>query len=394
MALTLTVPAGTFHLSGIPIRVNITGASAPAGSSGYMVLLKITSVDGLLVGGPFIDAKTPVSGAASFDVSGYVDQPLEKLFEWPLAGGVNPYSAQTLDINFTAGERYIDSDGDLQETWGEASATHFVIKGGVSFNELGRMYDDSSSFYAEFVTATKFLTRQPSTQIVHPFQPVKLWLLAPANGSHALKIKGYYDNGTSYTYSSTNTYFKDILHEINCMPYHADAVNLAPVKAGAKMTHYEVWIDGLTSKFTFTVDTNYQRFENCSFLFAANSLGGIDVIWLSGEVEEGFNTETVKASKPWPATGTKKDRTTVVSSRVGSRTWNISTGYKPAAEIRAMADILLSRQVWLVTGAGTYNGGTIYPVTIANSKSLLGNTMNDLHELTFEFEEGHENPYL
>jgi hypothetical protein len=98
--------------------VNIAGATVPAGATDYKALLKITSADSptpLLVGGPFVDAITPVSGAASFDVSGYVDQPMDKVFEYPLSGGLNPYPNQTLDITFTPGERYIDSAGDLQE---------------------------------------------------------------------------------------------------------------------------------------------------------------------------------------------------------------------------------------------------------------------------------------
>ncbi len=389
---TLTVPSGTFHLSGNPIRVLVSGATAPAGCTDYKVLLKITSTDGLLEGGPFIDAIAPLSGAAEFDVSGLVDAPLDKTFEWSLSGGLNPYTNDTLDVTFTPGERYIDDEDELVENWGSASAAHYIVKGGVSFKQLGVYYDDSSSFYAEFVQGGKFLTRMPVSQVVHPYQPVKLWLLADASGSVTANIKGYYDDGTTYTKSYTYTLYVNILHEMNVLPYHWDATNLAPVKGTAKMTKYEVWITSLSETRTFVVDHNY--YENCYFLFVANSLGGIDVIWLNGSVQKGFDSEMVTAIKPWTSTNTRKDRTKIISSRAGRRTWKVNTGYKSSDEMHAMTDILLSRQVWILENASTYNGGVLYPVVVKNSSSLLTNTMEDLHSLDLDLEEAHDNQYL
>ncbi len=389
----LTVPAGTFHLSGNPIRVLIAGASAPAGAIDYKILLKVTSVDGVLTGGPFVDAIAPDgSGDAEFDVSGVVDQPMDKSFEWPLLGGLNPYGDQTIDINFTPGERYIDEDGELVENFGTASATHYVIKGGVSFKQLGVYYDESSSFYAEFVTGSKFLTRMPLRQTVHPYQPVKLWLLASGSGSTTMYCKGYYDDGTTYTKSYSYTLYVNILHELNGLAYHWDATNLKPVKNGAKLLYYEIWGDGTGEVRTFVVDHNY--YEYCNFLFAANSLGGIDCIWLRGNFERGFSTEMVTAIKPWRYANTQKDRTRIISSRAGRRTWKINTGYKSKDEMIALTDILLSRQVWLLEDAGSYNGGTLYPVIIANSESVLTDSMRDLNNLEIELEEAHDNQYL
>jgi hypothetical protein len=394
MALSLTVPSGTFHLSGNPLFVKITGAVAPAGATNYKVLCKVTSTDGELVGGPFIDAKAPDSSdEALFDVSGYVDQPLDKVFEFPLSGGLVPYNSQTLDITLTPGESYIDSNGDLQENWGTASEGNFVVKGGVGFRKLGEYNDLSSSFYADYVTGAKFLTHMPTGQVVHPYQPAKLWFLAAAGGSKDVKIKAYYDDGSSYTYTSAHTFYLNIMHEINCLPYHASAENMPPVKTGnAKMTYYEVWIDTLTEKYLFTVDHTYH--EQCNFLFAFNSLGGVDCVWLSGEVAKGYKTEMVQAIRPFPAAGTAKDRTLVVAARTGQRLWKINTGYKSKTEIEALKDLLLSKQVWLLEDAGTYNSGTLHPVIIENTGADLYDSTADLYSLDLEISEAHSSQFV
>jgi hypothetical protein len=56
--------------------------------------------------------------------------------------------------------------------------------------------------------------------------------------------------------------------------------------------------------------------------------------------------------------------------------------------------MLLSRQVWLLEDAGVFNTGTLYPVIIVNSSSLLTSTIKDLNELEVELEEAHDNAYL
>jgi hypothetical protein len=390
---TLTVPSGTFHLSGNPLWVLISGATVPAGATNYKVLCKVTSTDGVLIGGPFIDAKAPVSGEALFDVSGYTDQPVEKLFEWPLSGGINPYPDDTLDMTFTPGESYIDEDGELVENWGSSSAGNYVVKGGVSFRELGEFNDGNSSFYDEYVTAGKFLTRMPNNQVVHPYQPSKLWLLHDASETGELNISAVYDDSSSYLCQNNHGLYQNIMHEINVMPYHADSTNMKPVKNnGSKMLYYEVFIADKTETRRFYVDHTYH--EQCNYLFFLNSLGGVDCVWLSGEVSKGFKTETVQAIKPFAIDGSAKDRTMIVASRTGQRTWKINTGWKSQTEIEGMKDLLLSKQVWLLEDAAGYNQGTLHPVTIETSSADLYNSQEDLFALELDIVEAHNSQYL
>ena len=393
MALTLTVPAGPFHLAGNPLWVKVEGASQPPGSIQYKVLLRITSVDGEIIGGPFVDGKAPTEGIAWFDVSGYVNQPFQKNFDWPLVSGMGTHTNDTHTVTFQPGESWIDEADNLVENWGETSDGYFIVNGGLGPRRMGEYQDLGSSFYNDFVEGGKFLTWMPDPQVVHPWQPIKLWLLAAESRDVMLHIKAWYEDGTTGEWINPHGLHKDIMHEINCLPYHSGWDTMPPVKPdGTRMTHYEVWIEGVTQKRTFLVDHSYH--ENNNFLFVLNSLGGLDVVWLNGEVTTGFDTSAVEATRQFSREGSVKERTIILASRTGRRTWKISTGWKSRQEIQALEDLLLSRQVWLLKDGGSYKGGTLYPVNIANASTPLTNSMNDLQAITIEMVEAHDSQFL
>ena len=90
MSVTLSeISINSTHLSGNPIWVKATSSGIPAGATDYKILLKTESADGSLVGSPFEDAIAPDSLVAWFNISGWVDQYIEKNFNWPLSGRVN-----------------------------------------------------------------------------------------------------------------------------------------------------------------------------------------------------------------------------------------------------------------------------------------------------------------
>lgn len=373
--------------------VKVDGAAIPAGSTRYKVLLRVISVDGDLEGGPFTDGKAPVGSEAWFNISGYVDQPLEKRFEWPLAGGLNAYHEDTRVVTFQAGESYIDANDNLVENWEVPSLGYFVVKGGVGPRMQGKYNEAAISFYQDFVIGGKFLSWMPQTQVVHPNQPVKLWLLAAEGMDTLLHIKAFYEDGSEYDWVNPHTLYKDIMHEINCLPYHSGWDHMPAVKPGGiRMTRYQVWIEGVTETRTFVVDHSYHEQNN--FLFTLNSLGGVDVIWLNGEVTAGFETRSVEAARQFTRTGNSKERTIIVASRTGRRTWKINSGWKSRQEIEALGDALLAKQAWLLHDGGAYNGGTLYPVNIQNSSTPLTHTMNDLQSVEIELVEAHDSQYI
>jgi hypothetical protein len=117
-------------------------------------------------------------------------------------------------------------------------------------------------------------------------------------------------------------------------------------------------------------------------------------VWLNGHVTKGFKTEQVQAIKPFAQAGTAKDRTMIVASKTGQRTWKINTGWKSKEEIEGLKDLLLSKEVWLLEDAEGFNQGTLHPVTIENSASELYDSMEDLWALEIDITEAHSNQYL
>lgn len=388
MALTLTIN-GDFHLSGNPVYVEVSGAAAPAGSSEYRVLLKITSVDGDLIGAPFVDAIAPDSdGKALFEISGYVNQPALRTFEWPLAGGINPYGDMLFDIKLTPGELYIDSQGDLQEIWGSESDSKFVINGALEPSVLASFNAEGTSFYHQYVVPVRFLTLQPDFQVVSPFQPVKYWVLAPEQQTVEYRTKAYYDDGSTYEDSKPgHVLYKFIIHEINAFPPHNHSVNMPMVKAsGAKMTHYESWLVGKTQKRTCVVDHSF--YEHNNYLFFVNRLGGIDVVWLHGGAQTGHKTTQVQARKPILKGASRFDRS-VVTSRQTRRTFSINSGFKSKAEMAALIGLMQSDQVWLLYGGHPLSQARLYPVTIENSEDILVHWNEDLESIDIEMTEAY-----
>jgi len=87
MALTLYTPI-YINLSGNPVEVTISGGTIPAGATNYEYVLKVESTDGKLVGAPFKSANAPDTNMeAVFNIQGYIDQPVDKVFQWPVSGG-------------------------------------------------------------------------------------------------------------------------------------------------------------------------------------------------------------------------------------------------------------------------------------------------------------------
>src|SRR5690606_37970171 len=164
-----------------------TTSGAPAGATDYKVLLKIVSVDSVLIGSPFIDAIAPdAAGVAVFNISGYVDQPYQVDFHWPIPtpyeGRWHGYQNRVYDVQLVPGERYIDTDGELQETFQSAFGTIFVVKGKLhdTFQAYLNLY--SLDWFSYFCTAGRWFSFMPISQVIHPNQPVKLWYKPPTTG--------------------------------------------------------------------------------------------------------------------------------------------------------------------------------------------------------------------
>ena len=162
------------------------------------------------------------SNEAMFEISGLVDQEIEKDFKFPLSGRVHAYAAMAYGIKLKPGERYIDSNGDLQENWGAELEPIFIIKGKLPKFMLAELNDAESTWYDYFATGGRFLSLMPLEQTVSPYQPVKVWMKGnnPDINSYVytIVITGYFDDGTTQVIEQTPTIYRDMLYEFDAQP--------------------------------------------------------------------------------------------------------------------------------------------------------------------------------
>lgn len=387
-------------LSGNPVYIGVRYGVIPAGATGYKYLLKVESVDGKLTGAPFTDAIAPNTAMeATFDIQGYVDQPVDNIFEWPVVNAVVLRTAPVFQINVRAGERYIDSNGDLHEHWNATAEEMYIFNGGVSQRQLA-IWGDAMGFASVYLDGGKFLTQRPQSDIVHPSQPVKLWFFSVTeNIANNLKITFYYEDGTDNIIMLPVSMPDDYaLYELNVNPYHhgVDMVN----DDGAKMSYFDVALYKVVQNVPDALVSDTRRFvydnrpcERPFWLLFKNSLGGIDDIFLSGYATEGFATEGTTVYKPARQTDTVFDRTLVTPNKTGRNVWKINTGWKTATQMLHLRDLLLSREAWLLYPNNGVTNYYIIPVNITTTSAELINRQEDSYSLEIEMEEAHNSQF-
>lgn len=391
MAISITIPGDEIQLTGNLIKVQCSGASAPAGSTEYMIVLKITSTDSKLEGSPFYMAKYPdASGNRDFNIQGYVDQHVTALFQYPASGAVVSRATQVCNLQIQAGERYIDSNGDLvdsklTDTW-HSSDTLKVLKGGLSQRQINQMNDSDYSFYSKYLQAGRFLTARPWGDFIHPTQPVKLWFMPVVNATKTRYIKAYYDDGTDNTHSSVISLNTDYLYEINCNP---TLFGLEMEPTGKKMLYFDVWIDGFDAyKQRFEIDWKYC--ERPVFLFFANTFGGVDDVYLSGEIRDKFSSEGEISYREPEDTDTVYTPTLMQLDKTGQNKWSINSGFKSLTTIQYFRDLLVSKQAWyLYTNLSQTTVSIIPIVDIRAGDEVLINRRENLYYMNIEFSEAH-----
>jgi hypothetical protein len=400
MAITATIYGGAVQLTGNPIKVKVSGVGTlPAGAIDYKYLLKVISVDSDLVGAPFTDSIVPdASLEAMFDISGYVDQPVNYgsnfPFQFPSGSPVIEHTSQMVEIQVQPGERYIDSDGDLQENLFSVSASFFVLKGGLSQRQLNLWSGAGKTFYSEYLTAKHFLTQRPSGDVIHPTQPVRLWFAPIAGDSVKLDITGYYDDDTTQNYQSSITLDISKLYELNCNPAHSAGMDL--YDGVKRMLYFVVKLTKSGATYgevrTFYIDWNYC--ERPFFIMFQNSLGGIDDVHMAGFAAENYNTEGTVISKPAGDYDTEYDPTLFTPNRKGQNVFRLNTGWKTQTQMRHIRDMLVSQRVWLLYPNLAVSSYTVIPVIVTNTGSELVDYQKDLLSLDIEIAEAHSDQYV
>lgn len=393
MALTTTILGDAVQLTGNPVWVKVSGGSIPAGAVDYKYLLKLISSDDVIDGAPFTDAIPPDgSMEAYFNLSGYVDIPVKALFDYPVSSAIVSYPTQAFNVQVQVGETYVDSNGDEQTNWGSTSSVFQMLKGGLNPRQLAMFDTAGTSFYDTYISGGKFLTARPWGNFVHPTQPVKLWFMPTAGASASFKVKAVYTDATEDTYTKAFTLSTDNLYEFNCNP--AD-LGIDMETAESKINFFDVWIEVGGSKISdtrrFTVDWKYC--ERPFFLLFANSLGGVDDLYLGGRAIEGIKVNGQVVYKPQERGATVFEPTLIVPNRTGQNAWKINSGWKTGTEMLFVRDAMVSRQVWLLYPNSGITSYTVVPVNIENAQVDLVDRMEDIYNIDFDLAEAHESQF-
>jgi len=403
MAVNHSIYGGPVQLSGNKVEIEVIN-DAIVGES-PRALLKATSRDGAVAGGPFIDSRpwlplpTPLEGQgmATFDFSEYLDAPTDFNFTHPYGESIAvKHPLRAFDIDILAGASYIDNDLEsltyMQkiEAWQavEEAVAIRILKGGMSQQRQSEYNEAATNFFQDFIQGNKFLTHRPDFQRISYNQPVRLWYLLPETEQVTRVIKIEYTDADDQVVVITEiiTLDPDGLYE-----FILDPVKLE-IPTDAKQMKVYQFDDGtqVGEARTFIFDHTY--YENNTFLFFANSLAGIDDCWLTGAIKMGINVEGETGLQILDRTATTRDRSTVVTSKTAARKWSIFPGNRlNVAEMEALQDLIYSRFIWLVWN------GKIIPVTLENGEKDLTDTMKDLiinDELELVFTAAHKNNHF
>jgi hypothetical protein len=390
MSITAEILGGAVQLTGNPAWIRLSGASQPDGTSDYKLLLKVISQDGKLNGAPFIDAISPdYNGKAMFNISGYVDKPVNALFQYPPDGPYISYPTQAFNVQVQPGESYIDSDGVLQENWFSTSDIIQFLKGGSNPRQIAKWESASSNFYEQYLVNGRFLTPRPWGEFVIPGQPVKLWFMVVQNKSTTFNVTAYYTDGTSESYSTSVSLNTDNLYEFNCNPVRL-GISLQN-EANSKINYFDVWLGPQGSEISdsrrFQFDHRY--FERPLYLFYANSMGGIDDMFFGGYTREIVDTETNVVYKPQQIGDTIYDPTLVVNNKEGKNIWRLNTGFRPTDQLPDLRDLLVSRQAWLVYPNKAQTSYQFTPVIVEPGSLEIIDRKEDLTQITLDVSEAH-----
>ena len=397
MSITISGIANvSTHLSGNLIEVKASTSGKPAGASDYRIMLKIVSVDNVLIGSPFVLAKVPnAAGLAVFDISGLTDQHINKDFHWPIPhtyeGKWHGYQNLVYDVQLIPGEVYIDENNLLVENWQSVWGTVFIVKGKINHLFQSILNSTSSSWFDYFCSGGRWFTHQPLIQYVTPYQPVKLWWKPPLTGlSYTFNAKGYYSDGSTQTYSGSPTMYYDVMFEFDC---HPDGLAFFPIINDAKLLYYEIWMTGSPNLEKRTFIINWAYTEETYYLMADNQIGGIDCISLTGSVIYIPTGDRNVVIKPFDNTMTFKNRTHLVSGNKRTRQWKINSGYKSKDELAALDMLLDTPNAWLLVpprgGSNSISQYSVVPVIITSSELQLNNSMEDQESIEIQFTEAY-----
>ena len=381
MALTIEIPGGKTQLSGNRVQAVVTTDTVQGAL--YRLLLKVSSLDGSFPDG--IDAIEPdAAKTAIFDLRNRVSLPVDYEFTWPLTGDVFvKHALMAKKVAIDIGESFIPDNPPKQVNWaGLAGADYqiLILKGGLSKHEQSKYNESGHTFYEEYIEAGRFLTNLPQTQRICAGQPVKLWFITKEAASFNACLRINYTNldGTTGTLDLYGDVDPDSLYEI-CADTGSLGLNAAQIAS------YSVNVekDGLaiSEVRTFVIDHSY--YEQNTFVFYANRVGGIDSLWFTGHITATYPTTSQTSERNTQTTDTQKKGTIETDFKSGYRKWVVNSGYRSIDEQIALIELLNSCDIWIPSG------NDIIPAMLEDGDNALYDTQEDIQNAELTFREAH-----
>lgn len=212
-------------------------------------------------------------------------------------------------------------------------------------------------------------------------QPVKLWYITKEAAAQEVNLKVDYTNtdGTTGSKTIAGTIDPDALYEL-CVDTGSLGLNAAGIAS------YSVSLEkaglAVSEIRTFTIDHAY--YEQNTFVFYANLVGGIDSLWFSGHIKFLYPTTSQTSERNWQTTDTQKKGTIETDYKSGYRKWVVNTGNTDDMAYQlALIEILNACDIWMPVG------NDIIPVMLEDGDNPLYDTQEDLQNTELTFREAH-----
>lgn len=258
----------------------------------------------------------------------------------------------------------------------------YVLNGGLSGIQLGKYRREGSDFWAKLCYNQYFLTWQPKTKWVDPYQSEKLfYLVREEYPSIVMRVETYFTSGFS-----TNPVPKVLIENPVKMGVYEFICTLAVLQLDGWDTefidYYEVWIEDdqvnrISEIRRFNVAHETPPFARY-FLFQ-NSLGGWDTLRTTGKGSSAFEYERSTASRIPGFDFTDLDHHLIQYQAREDKTITASTGWLTVEEADWIRDFCLSPQVYEIIGQ------QLIPIVIMSKSARQAKDGENLWFLDFEY---------
>ena len=280
MAITVkylhTPPAVT--LTGIPTRYKVATSVAGATITNLYINLMIQFFDQPTLtwyDTEYVD-KIPVSdGVAEFDISSYFKTLLTPDFTFPEHFTNLAIKHENMSKLFRV-QTWDSYDDDGVATTGDVleSSSHYMLRGGISTDDLKAMEDAGTDWWDELQVSQRSLDWMPDEKQTCILSPEKRYWFVWNSGTYNYRID-YVDTDGNSDYITQEVYFASkSMYELCVSPA------IVELLTGKQITQYTHSIEGQLAGQTYIVDRTYYD-VNELFSFR-NSFDTYEMLWCHG----------------------------------------------------------------------------------------------------------------